>query len=199
MDKKAYLSRIPEPQAGTETAARPAAPSREKEKKVEPMTPPASEVSMVDINEFRRIQLKVGKIVAAERVEGARKLLKIQVDVGGEVRQIVSGIADKYAPEALLGKQILDVYGITSDVTAVRGDTDKARDALEVVIETDGDGADLPRIAGDLADRLRRGRVAVRRHRGNAEERQLYRLLSRGKPVTLAESAPGDAGPRGGG
>ena len=76
---------------------------------------------------------------------------------------------------------------------------EEARDALEVVIEADGDGADLPRIAGDLADRLRHGRVAVRRHRGNAEERQLYRLLSRGKPVTLAESAPGDAGPRGGG
>ncbi len=112
VDKKAYLYRIPEPQAGTETAARPAAPSREKEKKVEPMTPPASEVSMVDISEFRRIQLKVGKIVAAEKVEGARKLLKIQVDVGGEVRQIVSGIADKYAPEALLGKQIVVVTNL---------------------------------------------------------------------------------------
>ena len=70
--------------------------------------------------------------------------------------------------------------------------------ALEVIIETDTPGADLARIGRDLADRLRRGPVSVRPHRGNGEERQLYRLMSRGRPVAIVESSPGRPGARGG-
>jgi hypothetical protein len=70
---------------------------------------------------------------------------------------------------------------------------------LEIVVETADDGADLARIGGDLADRLRRGPVSVRPHRGNGEERQLYRLLSNGKAASVPESAPGGAGAPGGG
>jgi methionyl-tRNA synthetase len=66
----------------------------------------------IDIEEFRKVQLRVGKVVAAEKVEGAKKLLKLQVDLGGDVRQIISGIADKYAPEALVGKLIVLVANL---------------------------------------------------------------------------------------
>jgi len=109
MDKKAYLARI----AGEQPPAPAAAagiPSL-KEKNVENQTPAAPE-SGLSIEEFRKIHLKVGKVVAVERVEGARKLLRIQVDVGTEVRQIVAGIAEKYAPEKLMGKQIVVVTNL---------------------------------------------------------------------------------------
>ncbi len=59
-------------------------------------------------------------------------------------------------------------------------------EAVEIVVETDAGAADLAGIGGDLADRLRRGPVSVRPHRGTGEERQLYRLLSRGNAVTVS-------------
>ncbi|MDX1932930.1 MAG: methionine--tRNA ligase [Capsulimonadales bacterium] len=67
----------------------------------------------ITIDEFARVQFKVAEIVAAERIEGAKKLLKLQVRLDGdETRQIVSGIADAYAPEALVGKQIVVVANL---------------------------------------------------------------------------------------
>jgi hypothetical protein len=62
----------------------------------------------------------------------------------------------------------------------------EAGDAVEIVVETDAGAIDLAGIGGDLADRLRRGPVSVRPHRGTGEERQLYRLLSRGNAVTVS-------------
>jgi len=59
-------------------------------------------------------------------------------------------------------------------------------EAVEIVVETDAGAADLAGIGGDLADRLRRGPVSVRPHRGTGEERQVYRLLSRGRAVTVS-------------
>src|SRR2546425_8490145 len=58
---------------------------------------------------------------------------------------------------------------------------EEAGETLEVVVETDGAGADLAGIGGDLAARLRRGPVSVRAHQGNAEEKQLDRPPSPGK------------------
>jgi len=73
---------------------------------------------------------------------------------------------------------------------------EEAGKTLEVVVEIDDAGADLAGISGDLAARLRQGPVSVRAHQGNAEERQLYRLLSRGKAAAVPEST---SGARGGG
>ena len=109
VDKKAYLGRLAAGQP-LPTPAATAAP--DKENRVEASNPPPPEDALIDIDEFRKIRLKVGKIVAVERVEGAKKLLRIQVDLGTEVRQIVSGIADKYEPGALLGKQIVVVTNL---------------------------------------------------------------------------------------
>jgi hypothetical protein len=76
---------------------------------------------------------------------------------------------------------------------------ERADAAVEVIIETDTASVDLARIGSDLADRLRRGPVSVRRHRGNGEERQLYRLMSRRSPAAILEWPPGRPGARGGG
>ena len=63
------------------------------------------------IDDFKKIELRVGKVAAAERVEGSEKLLKLQVDIG-EMRQIVSGIAKAYAPEDLVGKEVVVVTNL---------------------------------------------------------------------------------------
>jgi methionyl-tRNA synthetase len=60
----------------------------------------------IDIAEFARVDLRVAKVVEAERIPGATKLLRLQVDLGTERRQIVAGIAEAYAPETLVGKTI---------------------------------------------------------------------------------------------
>jgi len=69
---------------------------------------------MKDINfeEFQKIDLRVGKIIEAERVEGTDKLLKLKVDLGEEKRQLVAGIAKFYQPEDLVGKEIVVVVNL---------------------------------------------------------------------------------------
>lgn len=59
----------------------------------------------INFEDFKKLQIRIGLIVEAEGVEGTDKLLKLQVDFGDEKRQIVSGIAEFYAPEKLVGKQ----------------------------------------------------------------------------------------------
>lgn len=63
------------------------------------------------LDEFRNVELRVGKILSAERVEGSEKLIKLQVDVG-EPRQIVAGIGKTYVPEQLVGKEIVIVVNL---------------------------------------------------------------------------------------
>jgi methionine--tRNA ligase beta chain len=65
----------------------------------------------VTIDEFKNVSLRIGKVVSAERVEGSEKLLKLQVDLG-ELRQILSGIAKDYTPEALVGKSVVIVANL---------------------------------------------------------------------------------------
>ncbi len=66
----------------------------------------------ISIEQFKEIDLRVARITAAERVEGTDKLLKLQLDLGDEQRQIVSGIAEKYAPEDIVGREIIVVYNL---------------------------------------------------------------------------------------
>lgn len=60
----------------------------------------------ITFDDFKKLDIRIGTIVVAEKVEGADKLLRIELDMGDEKRQIVSGIAEFYAPEDLVGKQI---------------------------------------------------------------------------------------------
>jgi methionyl-tRNA synthetase len=68
---------------------------------------------MVTIDDFAKIQLKVAEILSAEKVEGAKKLLRLQIRVGeGDDRQLVAGIAESYAPEDLPGRQIIVIANL---------------------------------------------------------------------------------------
>lgn len=61
---------------------------------------------MINFDDFAKLEIKIGKIVSAEKVEDANKLLKLEIDFGDEKRQIVSGIAQWYKVEDLVGKQV---------------------------------------------------------------------------------------------
>lgn len=60
----------------------------------------------ITIEDFTKLDIRIGKIISCERIENADKLLKLQVDFGSEIgkRQVLSGIAQFYTPEALVGK-----------------------------------------------------------------------------------------------
>lgn len=64
------------------------------------------------IEEFSKIELKVGRIESAERIEGSDKLLKLLVNFGGESRQVLSGIAKSYAPEEIIGREFVFVTNL---------------------------------------------------------------------------------------
>jgi methionyl-tRNA synthetase len=70
------------------------------------------EVEEVTIEEFGRLDLRVARVVRAEKVEGARNLLKIEIDIGGEKRQIVAGVARCYTPEELEGRDIVVIINL---------------------------------------------------------------------------------------
>jgi methionyl-tRNA synthetase len=69
----------------------------------EPAAPPAE----IAIDDFAKIELRAAKVVAAERIPKADKLLKLTLDIGAEQRTVVSGIAPAYAPEQLVGKTVI--------------------------------------------------------------------------------------------
>jgi methionyl-tRNA synthetase len=76
-------------------------------------SPPANTHGQpIGIEDFHKIHLKVAKILAAERVPKSEKLLKLQVDIGTEQRQIVAGVGKKYAPEELIGQTIVVVANL---------------------------------------------------------------------------------------
>ena len=58
------------------------------------------------------MELRVGQVKVAEKVQGADKLLRLEVDIGTEVRQIVAGIAEAYAPETLVGRKVVIVVNL---------------------------------------------------------------------------------------
>lgn len=67
----------------------------------------------LSIEEFKRVQLRIATVVAASRVQGADRLLQLELDMGGGARrQIVSGIAAHYAPEAMVGRQVVVVANL---------------------------------------------------------------------------------------
>jgi methionyl-tRNA synthetase len=66
----------------------------------------------ITIDDFAKVEMRVGQVKSAERVAGADKLLKVMVDVGEEVRQIVAGIATAYQPEQLVGRKVVVVVNL---------------------------------------------------------------------------------------
>ena len=73
---------------------------------------PAAPEGKIGIEDFAKIELRVGQVKVAEKVKGADKLLRLEVDLGSEVRQVVAGIAEAYAPELLIGRKVVIVANL---------------------------------------------------------------------------------------
>jgi tRNA-binding protein len=67
---------------------------------------------MINFEDFEKVDLRIGKIISAERVAGSEKLMKLEVEFGEEKRQVVAGIGKTYAPEDLIGKTAVFVINL---------------------------------------------------------------------------------------
>ncbi|MCI0350938.1 MAG: methionine--tRNA ligase [Acidobacteriales bacterium] len=74
--------------------------------------PTATTDNKIGIEDFAKVELRVGQVKTAEKVKGADKLLRLEVDIGTEVRQIVAGIAEAYEPESLVGRKVVIVANL---------------------------------------------------------------------------------------
>ena len=107
--------------------------------------------NVITFDEFQNVELKIAKVLEAEKVDGADKLLKLQVEVGDEKRQLVAGIAKFYKPEELVGKMIVvvanlkpaTIFGIEShgmllaakkgkNLTLITIDGEKVKSGMEI-------------------------------------------------------------------
>ncbi|HHV18267.1 MAG TPA: methionine--tRNA ligase subunit beta, partial [Thermoanaerobacterales bacterium] len=70
------------------------------------------DANLISIEDFAKVELRIAQVLEAEKVKGADKLLKLQIQIGDERRQIVAGIAQHYTPEELVGKKIVTVTNL---------------------------------------------------------------------------------------
>ncbi|HYV73387.1 MAG TPA: methionine--tRNA ligase subunit beta, partial [Candidatus Binatia bacterium] len=108
-------------------------------------TSPGVGASTITIDDFAKVDLRVGQIKVAEKVKGADKLLRLEVDLGTETRQIVAGIASSYAPEKLIGRKVVIVANLAP--RKLRGLESQGM----IVAASIGD-AGVPVLAGFLED-----------------------------------------------
>src|SRR5262249_23221457 len=73
---------------------------------------PAPADGKISIDDFMKVELRVVQVKVAEKVKGADKLLRLEVDIGTEVRQLVAGIALAYKPEELIGRKVVIVANL---------------------------------------------------------------------------------------
>jgi len=125
------VDRDAEPTPGSDgTPAVKAASKKQKETPVSETTPPpapprpeaapaaaaapstAPTGDRIDIADFAKVELRAAKVTAAEKIAGSKKLVRLQVDLGSETRQVVAGIADAYEAEALVGKTVVLVANL---------------------------------------------------------------------------------------
>lgn len=107
-----------------------------------PMTPIKEEIA---IDDFNKIDLRVVKVLECEPVKKAKKLLKLKVDLGGEIRQVISGVAEHYKPEELIGKNVILVANLKP--VTLRGELSQG---MILYGSTDGDSKLLATNPGDL-------------------------------------------------
>ena len=99
----------PQPAAPPSTPSAPSAPAA-------PAAAPApaapAESPRISIDDFMKVELRVARVLAAERVPKSSRLLKLQVDVGTEQRTLVAGVAEAYEPEAMVGRTVVIVFNL---------------------------------------------------------------------------------------
>lgn len=76
------------------------------------LAPALAASDKISIDDFAKIELRVGVVKVAERVPKADKLLRLEIDIGTEVRQVLAGIAEAYAPETLIGRKVVIVANL---------------------------------------------------------------------------------------
>jgi methionyl-tRNA synthetase len=99
--------------------------------------------NIITYDEFQKVDLKTAKVLEAEKIEGADRLLKLQIEVGDDKRQIVGGIAEYYEPEELIGKMIVIVANL--EPVTIRGiesngmllAAKKGKDLSLIIIDSD--------------------------------------------------------------
>lgn len=133
-----------------------AKPAEAPQPKAEGTVPPAPEataaaaasegVALIGIDDFARVELRVAEIVEASPVPKADKLLKLQLDLGDERRQVVSGIAMYYQAEALVGKKIVCVTNLRP--VKLRGELSQGM----ILAASAGDKLTLVTVDGDMAN-----------------------------------------------
>jgi methionyl-tRNA synthetase len=93
---------VPTPQPAPPAAAPAAAPA----------APAVAGADRISIDDFMKVDLRVAKVLTAEKVPNSRKLVKMTIDVGSEQRTLVAGISEAYEPEALIGRTIVMVFNL---------------------------------------------------------------------------------------
>ena len=93
--------------AEASTSAAPSAAPPDK-----PAEKPSASPEKIGIDDFMKVDLRVAKVLAAEKVPNSRKLVKLSIDVGTEQRTLVAGIAEAYEPEQLVGRTIVMVFNL---------------------------------------------------------------------------------------
>jgi methionyl-tRNA synthetase len=82
------------------------------QEKAHPKSEPIEGIAQIGIEDFAKVDLRIAQITACEKVPKSNKLLKLQLEIAGESRQVVSGIAKWYTPEALIGKKVILAYNL---------------------------------------------------------------------------------------
>jgi len=104
----------------------------------------AERKEQIGIDDFMKVELRVARVLAAEPVKGADKLLKLQLDLGYEQRQVVSGIAKHYAPESLVGRKVIVVANLKP--VKLRGELSQGM----ILAASEGDQFTLATVAEDI-------------------------------------------------
>jgi methionyl-tRNA synthetase len=114
---------------------------KEIEKKINKLQPKKEEEkNCITIDDFEKVELIVGTVESCEKHPDAKKLLVSKINVGNEVKQIVSGVADKYSPEEMLGKKVIvvsnlkpvKIRGVDSEGMVLAGSTKKLLEVIEI-------------------------------------------------------------------
>ncbi|TBL79918.1 methionine--tRNA ligase [Paenibacillus thalictri] len=134
----AYI--VSEMGGGQPAAAEPAKPAAEKAAAA-PAADPKEEIA---IDDFAKVELRVAQVISAERIEKADKLLKLQLDLGTEQRQVVSGIAKYYTPEQMVGRKVILVANLKP--VKLRGELSQGM----ILAASHGDQLTLATVADDI-------------------------------------------------
>jgi methionyl-tRNA synthetase len=111
VEKTEAIERI-EAMANEELNPKPATPSPAPAISAPAAGPTTGAGEKIGIEDFGKVEMRVGQVKTAERIVGADKLLKLTVDIGTEVRQICAGIAQYYEPESLIGRKVVVVVNL---------------------------------------------------------------------------------------